>query len=107
MWKIKNDYISLIEALLVKSEEVPDDAIHLFRSNEEPNIFNTLQLNRIQTDAILLGNKDSVKGLRTGENKNTLERDKLFKTSRKLPRNAGLSYELKLKTITNKWLQWM
>ncbi|XP_050339187.1 uncharacterized protein LOC126765663 [Bactrocera neohumeralis] len=90
-----NDDISLIQTRVVNSEEVPDDAIHLFWSNEETNNFNALKLSRITTEAISSTAKDSVRGMGIGDQQgNILERVQLFKTSE----TQGLPYQLTLKT---------
>lgn len=90
-----NDDISLIESRVVNSNQIPDDAIHLFWSNEESNNFNALKLSLIPTPTILSTAKDVVKGIGVGaQASNILERVRLFKSSE----TQGLSYNLTLKT---------
>ncbi|XP_017471887.1 PREDICTED: ATP-dependent DNA helicase pfh1-like [Rhagoletis zephyria] len=87
--------ISLINSRIVSLNQVPNEAIHLFWSNEESNNFNALKLSQISTSAILSTAKDVVKGIAIGgQTSNILDRVKLFKNSE----TQGLSYNLTLKT---------
>lgn len=87
--------ISLLQQRVVLPTDVPNDAIHLFCSNDEVNVYNTLKLNSIQTEEVVSEAFDVVKstGL-THQNKNRiLDSVKIFKVSE----TQGLQYRLILK----------
>ncbi|XP_061391279.1 uncharacterized protein LOC133326674 [Musca vetustissima] len=94
--QMTNDDVSLLRQRIVSPAAVPDEAIHLFCSNDEVNIFNTLKLSSIPTEEVLSTACDFVKstGL-TDENRNRImESVKTFKVSE----TQGLPYQLILKT---------
>ncbi|XP_061399099.1 uncharacterized protein LOC133334797 [Musca vetustissima] len=94
--QMTNDDVCLLRERIVSPSAVPDEAIHLFCSNDEVNIYNTLKLNSIPTEEVVSVACDFVKstGL-TDENRNRIKESvKTFKVSE----TQGLPYQLILKT---------
>jgi len=90
------DDIQLIRSRICQPSDVPDDAIHLFTSNNEVDHFNTTKLNLIPTEQFYSTAEDFIKAvhLSAAQRNNILVGIRSFKTSE----TQGLCMSLLLKT---------
>lgn len=93
--------ISLIRSRVFSPTDVPREAIHLFLSNNEVDVFNAEKLNSIQSESIISSAKDNVKslGLSNESRNRILESVSLFKTTE----TQGLPGKITLK-VSGKYM---